>query len=193
MLFSWKSQTFKLNENALGLTFFVTRSMKLVLIFSLSSFVLSLTTVYDAHAMDFTAVQNGNWNDNSTWAGSVPKPNDTLTISSGITVIIPAGLVVTVDSKGAIINSGTITTNSGGGITNYGTLNNNAGGTIHSNESGVSNRSGGVITNNSGGTIAAEIVNSGTIYNSGTITSSITNNGGILNNSGMITGGLGDI
>ncbi|OLD41918.1 MAG: hypothetical protein AUI60_00220 [Thaumarchaeota archaeon 13_1_40CM_2_39_4] len=268
-----------MNENALGLTFFVTRSMKLVLIFSLSSFVLSLTTVYDAHAMDFTAVQNGNWNDNSTWAGSVPKPNDTLTISSGITVIIPAGLVVTVDSKGAIINSGTIinhgtmnsgeydqlsgssthggniinsgkitnsgaitvylgntydaltgsydpgtisntgnidnsgtitsdgkilnrggmtnsgtiTTNSGGGITNYGTLNNNAGGTIHSNESGVSNRSGGVITNNSGGTIAAEIVNSGTIYNSGTITSSITNNGGILNNSGMITGGLGDI
>jgi len=174
-------------------------------------FVLS-SSIHDAHATTFTATQNGEWVDTATWGGSAPP----ITINSGDTVSIPAGVAVTITARVTISNSGTINnagiiTNIEGAITSDGTINNS--GTINNNffgtfipnagdtitNSGTINNSGGTINNNRSGimTNSGTITNSGgtinnyigNIYNTGTISnnSGTVNNFGYLSNIGTIT------
>ena len=149
-----------------------------------------------AHAVTFTATQDGNWNDPATWGGASPpftiNPGDTVTIPSGITVNIPFRSIM---NSGTINNTGTI--NSAGGV-----IANNAGGTITNTGTittiGQLENFGGLITNTGTITSTNNIMNQGRINNSGTITGSGTiqnggsitdNNGGLTNPPGIINNG----
>ena len=122
----------------------------------------------------------------------------TLTISAGIYVIVPDGLILT--NNGTIINNGTMTIHNGGTITNYSTSFVNNGriyildgsqfinswdgnsGPILTNNGEISIALGGILAN---GRSTLNNTAGGYIYNRGTITNLqavINNYGNIINN-----------
>jgi hypothetical protein len=135
---------------------------------------------------DFTATQNGDWNNTATWGGGgTPTASARVTVPAGITVTIPGTLTVdrtqtttingTLDNNGIIANMSTIS--GSGNITNYATIDNNATLSI-----------GGTLTNNSILTNNGTLTNNATFANFGTFSNnSHFTNAGTLNNIGFMT------
>jgi len=134
---------------------------------------------------DFTATQNGDWNNSATWGGSgTPTATNSVTIPAGITVTIPNTLTVdrnhvttvngVLDNNGTLANLNTLTIN--GNLTNYATFDNL--GTI---------TNGGTLTNNSILNNNGTIDNNMTVANFGTISNNNAfTNDGTLTNTGRI-------
>ncbi|MBM2853002.1 MAG: hypothetical protein HW420_1549, partial [Candidatus Nitrosotenuis sp.] len=105
-------------------------------VFTLLIFTLSAFTIQDAYATTFTAVQSGNWDDPATWGLAEDPFSNTTHITPDITIVIPAGVTVTINNNISIYSGGTI--NNSGAI-HRGTLNNNSGGTLNNNSGGTLN------------------------------------------------------
>jgi hypothetical protein len=134
---------------------------------------------------DFTATQNGDWNNSATWGGSgTPTLNNAVTIPNGIIVTIPSTLTVdrnqsttvngTLDNHGIFSNTSTVTNTST--FTNYDTFDNL--GTVNNSGTWTNN---GTLTNNGAFSSTNTLANFGTLNNNGSFT-----NGGTLNNNGRI-------
>jgi hypothetical protein len=91
-------------------------------------------SIQDAHAATFSATQDGNWDNPTTWGlptgSSVPttiSSLDSFTIPAGVRVTIPAGETVTdngnININGVLDVNGDLTVNAGGSINQVGTLN----------------------------------------------------------------------
>src|SRR5689334_1540354 len=160
-----------------------------IVLLLLSASLAGFTTIAPAHAANFSAIQNGNWNDPATWGGAVPTAADDVTIPGAITVTITATTErnsgSTVYNNGTLVNNNTL--NNSGVINNNNLFNNSASGTI-SNAGTLNNHrfyNRGAFVNTNSGTINNDTMfanaNNGTLHNQGTITN---NAGGILNDSG---------
>ena len=144
---------------------------------------------------EYDATQSGNWNDPNEWnpAPLAPFPNTlpedcTALIPTGLVVVVPDGLSVTI--LGTTQNGGSLTVDEYARITfkENGVLNISLGGTFHVNIEATVNNTGGVIDNNGGGMIA--IGNLASLYNG--VGATIKNAGSILIQSGgdfLIQGG----
>src|SRR5688572_18245392 len=89
------------------------------LAFILSLVLTVLPSIETTHAVDHTAVQDGNWDAPATWGGTVPSPVDKATIPAGITVTIPTGVTVARNAFTEI--DGSILNTNGGIFRIYGT------------------------------------------------------------------------
>jgi DNA-binding beta-propeller fold protein YncE len=93
--------------------------------------------VLEKFHVSFTAIASGNWNSSVVWGATIPGPTDSIIIPSGITVTIPLGYLVQIDSGGNLSNSGTINNyyiiNNRGTISNSGTINVFCGALINGN------------------------------------------------------------
>ena len=131
---------------------------------------------------DFTAIQDGDWNDPVTWGTIYPPTTveflDEVQIPDGITVTIPSGITVTnlggVQNYGELINKGTLNNkyviNNIGIFDNISTLNNTGRFTIVNLDSSVLNNYGVIINHPLGEFNNANYINNyGNINNHGNI------------------------
>jgi hypothetical protein len=152
---------------------------------------------------DYTATQNGPWNDPATWGNSGPPV-------SGDNVIIPAGITVTVTAPAACTNiaiSGSLTINGtntlqvDGNLTNSGTISSISGkiliygnwtnnGTYNGGTNGIVEFAGAVPAAINGITNFEElIINKGSLSNILTVngTATVLSSGGLTLTSGLVT------
>jgi hypothetical protein len=144
-----------------------------IMLILVSALFTGFATVPKTHAADYTAVQDGNWDDPATWGGSVPTATDNVVIPGSRVIVIPntltvyreAGALTTINgflrNEGLLNNSGVILDL--GMFPNYGTLNNN--GTFTNNFS-FSNT--GTFSNNGTFSTNAWFYNYNTVINAGT-------------------------
>ena len=168
-------------------------------------FVITMLSSVKAEAAVRVAIQDGDWNDPSTWLlGAIPNNNnDIITIGYNVTLngdrTISAGGSIIITSTGQltlqhIVSSGNITI-FGNGKLNFFQINNNVGSIInygHLIGNNIANMVSGSITNKT----SATLILANTLLNNGTFTNEvkalcnilILHNTGTFTNNGILRG-----